>query len=126
VRRGVVDFYRSRPPEPARDVAPGDAVTDASEARTNLCVCSVNLLATLRPAYAEVIRRVDMEGESPESAAHELRISTPTLHVRLHRARHALRERVMKHCGVATCGPCLDCTCDAHGRCGGATRAQVT
>jgi DNA-directed RNA polymerase specialized sigma24 family protein len=117
VRRQIADFYRSRPPEAVREVLDTDAVL-VPEPRGNPCACSVKLLGELRPAYADVLRRVDVDGESPEAVAVALGVSLPNLYVRLHRARRALRESVKKHCGVATCGPCLDCTCDAHGRCG--------
>ncbi len=116
LRRQIADFYRSRPLA-MREVMETDVIL-VPEPRRNPCACSVKLLGELRPAYADVLRRVDMDGESPEAVAVALGVSAPNLHVRLHRARRALRERVKKHCGVATCGPCLDCTCDAHGRCG--------
>jgi RNA polymerase sigma-70 factor (ECF subfamily) len=118
LRHGIADFYRSRPPLASRDVRGTDAVEDAPEPAGNPCACALRLLTALRPAYAEVIRRVDLEGESPEKVALALGVSMANLHVRLHRARRALREQVKRHCGVSTCGPCLDCTCDAHRRCG--------
>jgi RNA polymerase sigma-70 factor (ECF subfamily) len=118
LRRGIADFHRSRRPEDASDTI--DVADDEPEPQRSPCACSLRLLATLRPGYADVLRRLDVEGESPELAAVALSISTANLHVRLHRARRALRERVSRHCGVSTCRPCLDCTCDAHGRCGGA------
>jgi RNA polymerase sigma-70 factor (ECF subfamily) len=82
------------------------------------CMCSVRLLEELRPAYAEVIRRVDMEGEDAGDVARALGISTGNLHVRLHRARRALRDDVRHYCDVTSHRPCLDCTCDGHLRCG--------
>lgn len=120
LRRGIADFHRSRRSEDTSDTIADDVevAAETPDAARTPCGCSLRLVAALRPVYADVLRRVDVEGQSPELAAAALSISTANLHVRLHRARRALRERVMKHCGVTTCGPCLDCTCDAHGRCG--------
>jgi RNA polymerase sigma factor (sigma-70 family) len=118
LRRGIADFHRSRRPEERLDGAEIDAATDAAELPRNICACSLRLLDALPAKNAEVLRRVDLQGEPTEAVATALSISVPNLHVRLHRARQGLRRRVMKHCGVSTCGPCLDCTCDAHGRCG--------
>jgi DNA-directed RNA polymerase specialized sigma24 family protein len=117
LRRGVADFYRSRRPESTSDSADVDVAADTPDAPGNPCACSVRLLGALPPRYAEVLRRVDMEGQSIDAVAVALSISTANLHVRLHRARRSLRERVKRHCGVSTSTPCLDCTCDAHGRC---------
>jgi RNA polymerase sigma factor (sigma-70 family) len=119
LRRGIADFHRSRRPEDASESAGVDVPADAEDARHTACACSTRLLDALPARYADVLRRVDVDGQTPELAAAALSISTANLHVRLHRARRALRERVMKHCGVSMCGPCLDCSCDAHGRCGG-------
>lgn len=118
LRRAIADFYRS----PRRDVPTDsrdlDAAVAPAELVANPCHCSIHLLDTLRPGHAEVLRRIDFEDQSSEEAARALGISVGNLHVRLHRARRALRERVMAHCGVASCGPCLDCTCHAGHRCG--------
>jgi RNA polymerase sigma factor (sigma-70 family) len=116
--RGIADFYRSRRPEGSSDTEGIEDPADAPGVSGNTCACSVRLLADLPPSYADVLRRVDMDGQAPEAAAAALAISVTNLHVRLHRARRALRERVKEHCGVSTCGPCLDCTCHARGRCG--------
>jgi RNA polymerase sigma-70 factor (ECF subfamily) len=118
VRRGVVDFFRSQRPMETCDAADLPLEAEVEVAPRRLCPCSLRLVDGLRPAYAEVIRRVDVEGEPMESVALALGITAGTLHVRVHRARRALRDRVMRHCGVASCGPCLDCTCSAHERCG--------
>lgn len=117
LHRAIADFYRSRPPED-----PTESMHDVAVSTPDLpgrpCACSMRLLDVLRPSYADVIRRIDVEGQSSESVAKALAISSSNLHVRLHRARQALRERLQEHCGVSSCGPCLDCSCDAHARCG--------
>jgi RNA polymerase sigma-70 factor (ECF subfamily) len=75
------------------------------------------MLAELRTAHAEVVRRVDVDGEDPAAVARAVGVSMTNLYVRLHRARRALRARVERHCGVSSIAPCLECTCHAHGRC---------
>lgn len=116
--RGIADFYRSRRPERAPEATDIGVSAHALDGSGNACPCTLRLMGSLLPAYAEVLRRIDIEGEPPEAVAATLSISAGNLNVRLHRARRALREQVKRHCGVSTCGPCLDCTCDAHGRCG--------
>ena len=119
--RSVVDFHRSRGLETLSESGDVEPAATA-EPSTNLCPCSLSLLNKLRPAYETVLRRVDVDGEAPEAVARELGISASNLYVRLHRARQALRTRVEAHCGVSSCGPCLDCGCDQGHRCGGSAR----
>jgi DNA-directed RNA polymerase specialized sigma24 family protein len=120
LRRGIVDHHRARATELPR------AETDAEPAdehgfvpTRSPCTCAVRLLGELRPAYADVLRRVDIEEGEPAAVAEALGISVGNLHVRLHRARRLLRDEVKHHCGVATHRPCLDCTCGASRRCSG-------
>jgi len=118
LRRGIADFYRTRRPEIRSDSAGFDVVADTPDSPRRPCTCSTRLMAGLPPRYAEVLRRIDVEGQSTEAVATALSISAANLHVVLHRARRALRKRLEKHCGVSTCGPCLDCTCGVRDRCG--------
>jgi RNA polymerase sigma-70 factor (ECF subfamily) len=122
LRHAIVDYHRGRRFDPIRPDHSADVaeLADETDAPRNPCRCSARLLEELRPAYADVVRRIDMSGEDPAEVARELGISTGNLHVRLHRARHALRDRVRGHCGVASHRPCLDCACEAHHRCGDA------
>ncbi len=121
LRHALVDHHRERRNDPMRHRSDADltelAAEDPGPDRTP-CRCGMRLLAEIRPAYAEVIRRVDIDGDDPAAAARALGISTGNLHVRLHRAHGVLRNEVSHHCGVASAGPCLDCTCDGHARCG--------
>ena len=121
LRHALVDHHRERRGDPLRHRSDADvtevAGDDAGPERTP-CRCGVRLLGEIRPAYAEVIRRVDIDGEDPAEVARVLGISTGNLHVRLHRARRILRDEVKDHCGVVSAGPCLDCSCDGRQRCG--------
>jgi len=117
VQRAIGDFYKSPRIEVTADGMPMEVAAEMPEVRS-LCPCSVRLLDALRPAYADILRRVDLAGQSPEAVATALALSSSNVHVRLHRARRALRRRVEEHCGVSTCGPCLDCTCGKSHCCG--------
>lgn len=127
LRRAVLDHHRARPEDPMRhraDVELGDSASHASKPEGTACGCSLKLLAALRPAYADVIRRIDVNGEDVAAAAKELGVSTGNLHVRLHRARRILRDGVQHYCGVTSHRPCLDCCCDSHERCGSSGHTQ--
>lgn len=121
LRNAIADHHRSRAGDPARAHSSADPA-DLADERTvepvrTPCTCVMRLLEGLRPSYAEALGRVDLAGEEPSAVAAALGISTSNLHVRLHRARRALQERVREHCGVTSHRPCLDCTCDAQRRC---------
>ncbi len=95
-----------------------DELEPESASGSSACPCAGQLLEKLRPTYATVLRRIDVESESPDAVAQDLGISLGNLQVRVHRARRQLRSRVREHCGVSTMGACLDCTCTVHDRCG--------
>jgi RNA polymerase sigma-70 factor (ECF subfamily) len=120
LRRAIADHHRSRPADASggHEEAVEGVDTASAPPPVSPCACAVHLLADLRPAYAEVLRRVDLDGEDPSVVATAIGASTASLYVRLHRARRALRDRVERHCGVSSLTPCLHCTCHAHERCG--------
>ncbi|HSE60032.1 MAG TPA: sigma-70 family RNA polymerase sigma factor [Nitrospiraceae bacterium] len=120
LRHAVIDYYRSHEAEARRDdaylrdlVQAGEDQEPAfDELKPSVCACLSRLLPALRPNYAELIRRIDLGGESPQLVAEELNISQNNLTVRLHRARQALKERLEETCGVCTTHGCLHCTCE--------------
>lgn len=81
LRNAVVDHYRRRGAEArglealAREL--GDASEPAPEIEAALCHCFEALLPALRPEYAEILRRVDLEGRRPASSLAR-RASPPT------------------------------------------------
>lgn len=87
-------------------------VPPVEEGAGNPCSCVYVLLPTLRPSYAELIRRIDLEGESSKTVAQDLAMTRNNLRVRLHRARQMLRERLVDFCGPCCERGCRDCTCD--------------
>jgi len=75
------------------------------------CRCTLGVLDRLRPAYAEIVRRVDLGEEDLADVAHSLGITANAARVRLHRARGALRRSLEKVCGACARGRCQDCGC---------------
>lgn len=56
-----------------------------------------DILPVLKPEYAEIIRRVDLEETSRQCVAAELGLTSNNVGVRLHRARRALRIEIEHH-----------------------------
>ena len=75
----------------------------------------IDLLPTLKVEYAELLRRVELEGEPVKDVANAVGITPNNAGVRLQRARKALLREVQRSC--RTCAPhgCLDCTCGQPG-----------
>jgi RNA polymerase sigma factor (sigma-70 family) len=119
LRRAIVDHHRSMPRETSDEGGAHEPAAEEAAGHAAACRCTLRMLAELRPAYAEVVRRVDFKGEDPAVVASAVGVSMTNLYVRLHRARRALRKRVEGYCGVSSIAPCLECTCHAHGRCEG-------
>jgi DNA-directed RNA polymerase specialized sigma24 family protein len=118
LRNALVDHYRHRDHErralekaAAEPTAPTAAPDE--ELMTTVCACVDSMLTTLKPEYAEVIRRVDMHGESVGDFARGTGITAGNAAVRVHRARQALRKRVEESCGTCAEHACLDCQCRA-------------
>ena len=80
------------------------------------CVCLHLLLPGLRPAYAELLRRVDLQGEPRAQAAAKLHVDINNLNVRLHRARQALRRRLVAFCRTCPEDGFLACRCEVTGQ----------
>lgn len=88
---------------------------DAYETLGHVCTCIDGLLPELKPAEADLIRRIDIDGLPRKQIAADLGISVGTLGVRLHRARAALRERLLSHCGCCCEDGFEDCHCPPTG-----------
>lgn len=93
---------------------PTSGVVDAGfdrELERVVCRCVTLELAALKPVYATVLRRCDVDGRPVAAVAGELGISPGSARVRLHRARRALRDRLRLVCGTCVDHGCLDCSC---------------
>ena len=79
--------------------------------RPEICACVGRLASTLKPEYAEAIRRVDVEGTRVQDFAHETGITANNAAVRVFRAREALRRQVHASCRTCAEHGCVDCSC---------------
>ncbi|MBI5424791.1 MAG: sigma-70 family RNA polymerase sigma factor [Opitutae bacterium] len=118
LRHALVDHYRARGAARRRDealgtliTALGDDVAPAAVVEKQLCTCLGGVVGTLKPLQAELLRRVDLDGEPVQDAARALKISANHASVTLHRARKELRARLEAFCGDCADGACLDCDC---------------
>jgi RNA polymerase sigma-70 factor (ECF subfamily) len=76
-----------------------------------VCRCVAELANTLKPEYAEAIRRVEVDGVAVKDYAKAIGVSASNAGVRVFRAREALRKQVARACGTCADHGCLDCTC---------------
>ncbi len=76
-----------------------------------VCRCVGVLADTLKPEYADALRRIDVEGTPVKDYAEQAGISASNAGVRVFRAREALRKQVARSCGTCATHGCLDCTC---------------
>ncbi len=115
LRSTLADFYRAK-------AARRDLETEYSHIQSAvgldhfgkdpeaMCTCLYQLLPALKPAYAEVLQRVDLRRESRRKVAEDLGITLNLVRVRLHRGRHALKRALLASCKGCTHG-FMDCDC---------------
>jgi RNA polymerase sigma factor (sigma-70 family) len=115
LRNLVVDWYRRRATRTrllARLARLEEGGTHWDEEFDHqVCRCVHDILAMLKPDYAEILRQVELDERSLAEAARRLRITRGNASVRLHRARHALLEGLQATCGACFDHGCLDCYC---------------
>ena len=117
LRNAVIDHYRRndtrrRSLERFADELESGTTPDA-ELMAEACRCVLSLADTLKPEYAEAIRRIDVEGLPVKDFATEKGLSANNAGVRVFRAREALRKQVSRSCGTCAEHGCLDCSCGA-------------
>lgn len=83
-----------------------------SEIEGEVCRCVAALAGTLKPEYADAIKRIELEGVAVKDYAAEAGITSSNAAVRVFRAREALRAQVARSCGTCAEHGCLDCTCE--------------
>jgi RNA polymerase sigma factor (sigma-70 family) len=113
LRHAIIDAHRRRT---TRDRALEGLAHELPESpgtddETALCHCITQLFPTLPEADADLLRRVDLEGESVTAIAAATGQRVNTLNVRLLRARRRLREQVERVCRTCATHGCLDCDC---------------
>lgn len=114
LRNAVTDHYR-------RNAAAGraieafareiDTVEPPPEVAAAICACVTTLAATLKPEYADALRRIDVEGMPVKAYADAHGLTASNAGVRVFRARQALRTAVVRSCGTCAEHGCLDCAC---------------
>ncbi len=117
LRNAIADYHRHRATE-SRALAEVQQTADSSlepELKGAVCDCVAELITTLKPEYASMVRAVDLEGRSPTDVARELGVTANSATVRLHRARQALRRQLERSCGACAEHACLDCSCRPRG-----------
>ncbi len=77
------------------------------------CQCVTRLADTLKPEYADALKRIEVEGMPVKEYADAQGISAGNAGVRIFRARAALRKQVARSCGTCAEHGCLDCTCSS-------------
>ena len=109
LRNAVVDYYRRAGTEKkAQAQLERSAETSYEpELRDNVCRCVSAILPSLKPEYAEIVGEVELRDRSIAEVEQEKGLTA----VRLHRARSALRRRLVEVCGACSTHGCVDCTC---------------
>jgi RNA polymerase sigma-70 factor (ECF subfamily) len=114
LRNAVVDHYRRKAAAcrafESFATEPDDVVPPPDGAR-EICACVGRLASTLKPEYADALRRIDVDGMPVKAFAEATGISPSNAGVRVFRAREALRKQVVRSCGTCAEHGCLDCTC---------------
>jgi len=115
LRNALIDHWRRSSSERRvfEDAAAGTVAEPAvdPELMKTVCDCATELLDTLKPEYAEALRRVELEGVSVKDFARQNGVTPNNASVRLFRAREALRRQIERSCGTCAEHGCLDCTC---------------
>ena len=113
LRNSVVDHFRRAGVERKThaELERDAEATFAPELRQNICTCISAVIPTLKPEYADIVGEVELGERSIAEVASEKGLTTNNATVRLHRARAALRRRLVEVCGACSTHGCLDCTC---------------
>lgn len=122
LRNTLTDVYRRRAArqqaEAAYEAEPRETLIQADAGEPEKpCECVHDAVPMLRPDYAEIIRRADLDEEPRERIAADLGLTVNNIGVRLHRARRALKEKIEERCPMCCDGSFRSCDCRpaAHG-----------
>lgn len=115
LRNSIIDQYRRKATRSkaleALATELKDAVEPPPELRGAICGCVSEIASTLKPEYADAIRRVDVEETPMQMFASEAGITANNAAVRVFRAREALRKQVKAACRTCAEHGCVECTC---------------
>ena len=96
-------------------LASSGAGTEAPRVGGHPCECLDDVFPALRPEYAAMLRRVDLEEQPIGEVARQDGITRNNARVRLHRARQALRRSWEEVCGGSPLETCVPCRCKTRG-----------
>jgi RNA polymerase sigma-70 factor (ECF subfamily) len=113
LRNAIIDHHRRTAAAERRNEAYARETPEQLDVELErvVCACVGQLAETLKPEYAAVLRRVEVDGLSVKEYADEAGISASNAGVRIFRAREALRKQVARSCGTCATHGCVDCTC---------------
>lgn len=73
--------------------------------------CVSELVKTLKPEYADVIKKAELQDKTIKDLAHHERTSPNVISMRLHRARESLKKKLLQTCGACATHGRMDCSC---------------
>jgi RNA polymerase sigma factor (sigma-70 family) len=113
LRNAIIDHHRHHGVEVRFKDEAIKAASSAEdpELEKAVCRCVKDILPTLKGEYADILRKVELEGAAVTEIAKAENITPNNAMVRLHRARKALHGRLVQTCGTCTEHGCLDCHC---------------
>jgi RNA polymerase sigma factor (sigma-70 family) len=113
LRNAIVDHYRKAKvhKKALKATAKAEPAVDDAQLQKTVCKCVSALVPTIKPEFAEVLWKVDLEGAPVQEVAVQFGMTANNASVRLHRARKALRDQVIQVCGSCADHGCVDCTC---------------
>ncbi len=112
LRNAIVDHYRRTGAHAkALDGYAREPRDDGGELEREVCACVGELLDDMKPEYQGILRAGEIDELPLEEIAKREKITANNAGVRLHRAREALKKRVVQTCGTCAKHGCVDCTC---------------
>lgn len=116
LRNTLTDYYRRRATRQRAEAAyeheaPKSIGEVDADPDDRPCHCVRELVPTLRPDYAEIVRRADLDEEPREQIAADLGLTANNIGVRLHRARRALKEKIEERCPTCCRSGFRSCNC---------------
>ena len=115
LRNATVDYHRRRGAQSRLLDAFAAEVEDRAEPDDEMhaavCQCVNGLADTLKPEYANALKRIEVDGVSVKDYATEAGITAGNAGIRIFRAREALRKHVTRSCGTCAEHGCFECTC---------------
>lgn len=118
LRNAVIDHYRRTAVAGSalgRFAAELDDRVPPPDLASEVCACVSRLASTLKPAYAEALNDIDVQGVAVKDYATKHGLTAGNAGVRVFRARQALRAQVVASCGTCADHGCLDCSCGRPG-----------